>query len=63
MTRSIARAISSVLVLLASAAALPLMAQTYPSKAVRIVVPFAPSSTIDIIARIIAPKLSELLAQ
>jgi len=52
-----------VLVLLASAAALPVLAQTYPSKAVRIVVPFAPGSTIDIIGRIIAPKLSESLGQ
>ncbi|MGZ5091176.1 MAG: Bug family tripartite tricarboxylate transporter substrate binding protein [Burkholderiales bacterium] len=63
MTGSIARRFSCVLVLLASAAALPVVAQTYPSKAVRIVVPFAASSTIDIIARIIAPKLSESLGQ
>jgi tripartite-type tricarboxylate transporter receptor subunit TctC len=39
------------------------VAQNYPVKPVRVVAPFAPGSTINIIGRIISPKLSEALGQ
>jgi len=41
----------------------PASAQTFPSKALRLIVPFAAGGNTDIIARFYAPKMSELLGQ
>lgn len=44
-------------------AAAPLLAQQYPVKPVRIIIPFAPGGGTDFIARIMAQKLTESLGQ
>lgn len=60
-------ALASLFALLASTAAAQTAStssgQAYPSKPLRIIVMYGPGSTIDIMARLIAPKLTEALGQ
>jgi tripartite-type tricarboxylate transporter receptor subunit TctC len=51
------------LALLAMAAALPVHAQTYPARPIRMLVGFPPNGAADIIARIVGRRLGEALGQ
>jgi tripartite-type tricarboxylate transporter receptor subunit TctC len=57
------RLLSGALLVLAAATAGTSFAQTYPSKPVRIIAPFAPGGGTDFIARLIAQKLTERIGQ
>jgi tripartite-type tricarboxylate transporter receptor subunit TctC len=40
-----------------------LHAQSYPSKAIRLIIPFAPGGSTDIVGRMLAARLSEVLGK
>ncbi len=50
-------------ILFGASAGVTASAQGYPARAVRVIVPFAPGGGTDILTRIVAPKVSELLGQ
>ena len=58
-----AMAILASVLLALSLAAQPVAAQPYPTKPVRLIVPFPPSGGIDLFARIVGKKLSDQLGQ
>ena len=57
------RLIARILLLALASAALPVFAQSYPSRPVRVIIAFPPGSATDIIGRIILGRVSELWGQ
>lgn len=55
------RLMAATLIAVAALAATPVLAQSYPGKPIRLIVPYAPGGGVDIMARIVAPRLSERL--
>lgn len=52
-----------IFMLLALCAALPVAGQNYPAKTVRLVAPFPPGGSVDVVGRILATKLTENLGK
>ena len=61
--RSIAKSLACVALLAAIVGGAPASAAGYPDKPVKVIVPFAPAGPTDVMARLIAQKLSENLKQ
>src|SRR5438552_16841520 len=51
------------LAVVAATVALPARAQSYPSKAIRLIAPFPPGGSVDVVGRLLAAKLSDAMGQ
>src|SRR3954470_19387446 len=61
MNRTLSR--RSFLALLGALASTPVLGQAYPSKPIRVVVPFPPGGAVDFYARVLQAPLSEAFGQ
>src|SRR5438094_8376015 len=57
------RVVAAGLAVAAATVALPALAQSYPAKAIRLVSPFPPGGSVDVVGRLLAAKLSESMGQ
>ena len=63
MTSSLRRLLGCAVMLGLCAAALPVKAETFPSRPITIIAPWPPGAGVDTMARILQPKFSEALGQ
>ena len=63
MNRLLSGLVAAGLAISVATLALPACAQSYPSKAIRLVSPFPPGGSVDVVGRLLAAKLSESLGQ